>query len=88
MKLFAYFQFLYLLCPILSNLQFEELQKKSNGLEPSLFIPLLRADKGEAVSIVELKAAVIKAIEVIIDKLNANDNSFLKNINCTRHRTN
>jgi hypothetical protein len=57
--------------------QFEELHNL-NGL--GKFTPLLRAAKGEAVSIIELKMAVIKAIEVIIDKLNANDDNKLVEI--------
>lgn len=57
--------------------QFEELHNL-NGL--GKFTPLLRAAKGEAVPIIELKMAVIKAIEVIIDKLNANDDNKLVEI--------
>jgi hypothetical protein len=34
------------------------------------FMPLLRADKGEAVPVLELKMALARAIEVIIDKIN------------------
>lgn len=55
----------------LPNLHVEDLQK-SNDLGP--FIPLIRAAKGElSVSILELKASVIKAIEIMIGKLNTND---------------
>jgi hypothetical protein len=54
----------------LPNLHLENL-KKSNDLGP--VIPLIRAAKGESVSILELKASVIKAIEIMIDKLNTND---------------
>ena len=54
----------------LPNLHLENL-KKSNDLGP--VIPLIRAAKGESVSILELKASVIKAIEIMINKLNTND---------------
>jgi hypothetical protein len=61
----------------LLNLRFEELAKL-NGL--AKFMPLLRADKGEAVPVIELKMALTKAIEVIIDKINANGDKRLAQI--------
>jgi hypothetical protein len=61
----------------LLNLRLEELDKL-NGL--AKFIPLIRADKGEAVPVIELKMALIKAIEVIIDKINANGDKRLAEI--------
>ena len=51
----------------LLNLRFEEVDKL-NGI--AKFMPLLRADKGEAVPVLELKMALARAIEVIIDKIN------------------
>jgi hypothetical protein len=43
-------------------------------------MPLLRADKGEAVPVLELKMALAKAIEVIIDKINVSGDKKLAEI--------
>jgi FtsZ-binding cell division protein ZapB len=69
--------FVALIMNYLLNLRLEELDKL-NGL--AKFIPLIRADKGEAVPVIELKMALIKAIEVIIDKINANGDKRLAEI--------
>jgi hypothetical protein len=61
----------------LLNLRFEEVDKL-NGI--AKFMPLLRADKGEAVPVLELKMALARAIEVIIDKINVSGDKRLAEI--------
>jgi hypothetical protein len=62
----------YLLNPF-----FEQLHKLNvfgaSSSSSSSFIPLIRAANGEAVPLFELKTAVIKAIEIIINKINTRD---------------
>jgi FtsZ-binding cell division protein ZapB len=71
------FSFVALIMNYLLNLRLEELDKL-NGL--AKFMPLMRADRGEAVPVMELKMALIKAIGVIIDKINANGDKRLAEI--------
>ena len=71
------FSFVALIMNYLLNLRLEELDKL-DGL--AKFMPLMRADRGEAVPVMELKMALIKAIEVIIDKINANGDKRLAEI--------
>jgi hypothetical protein len=71
------FSFVALIMNYLLNLRLEELDKL-NGL--AKFMPLMRADRGEAIPVMELKMALIKAIGVIIDKINANGDKRLAEI--------
>src|SRR5215211_4884746 len=54
------------------NLEFRDL-KKSHEESGGEFVPLIRATKGEAVPIPKMKMAVIKAIELVMAKLNTHD---------------
>jgi hypothetical protein len=47
--------------------------KKSHEESGGEFVPLIRATRGEAVPIPNMKMAVIKAIELVMAKLNAHD---------------
>ena len=63
------------------NLQIERLQESQEYL--SEFVPLIRAARGEVVSLPELKLAMTKAIELVLDKLNSDDNDNNNNISRT-----
>jgi hypothetical protein len=56
------------------NLQIERLQE-SQGKYLNEFVPLIRAARGEVVSLPELKIAMTKAIELLLDKLNSDDDN-------------
>jgi hypothetical protein len=54
------------------NLQIERLQESQDKYLDQ-FVPLIRAARGEVVSLPELKIAMTKAIELLLDKLNSGD---------------
>jgi hypothetical protein len=54
------------------SLQIERLQE-SQDKYLNEFVPLIRAARGEVVSLPELKIAITKAIELLLDKLNCGD---------------
>jgi hypothetical protein len=54
------------------SLQIERLQE-SQDKYLNEFVPLIRAVRGEVVSLPELKIAITKAIELLLDKLNSGD---------------
>ena len=56
------------------NLQIERPQE-SQDKYLNEFVPLIRAARGEVVSLPELKAALTKAIELLLDKLNNDDDN-------------
>jgi hypothetical protein len=54
------------------NLQTERLQESQDKYLDQ-FVPLIRAARGEVVSLLELKIAITQAIELLLDKLNSDD---------------
>jgi hypothetical protein len=71
----------------LNIIQFEGVQKKSednNNCLGNEFAPLIRAARGEPVEISKLKFAVVKAIEVMLEKLNSGDDKVTDILSKTR----
>jgi hypothetical protein len=56
------------------NLQTERLQESQDKYLDQ-FVPLIRAARGEVVSLPELKIVLTKAIELLLDKLNSDDDN-------------